>query len=317
MRDLWPSVRLVGGALVLALLVWRFGTGPFADALRVTTWGSVALALVFTAAATLANAWRWRIVSAHLGVPLSTTESLTAYYRSQFLNSVLPGGVLGDAHRGTRHGREVGDLGTGLRATAWDRVSGQVVLAGLVTLAVVLVPTPLRRYSIVAVAAIGLVALAGWWLGHRRGVLSFVGGDLRVLRRPAVSGRLAGASCLSTAAYVAIFAVAVHTVGVDVGPALMVPLALVVLVGSAIPLERGRVGSARGRHGRGVRAGRSHLRRRADREHRVRGALGRRHRPRAGRAARRCRRTPSPSRADSARAHAGGGSPWLTARTRS
>ena len=237
MRDLWPSLRLVGGALVLGLLVWRFGTGPFADAFRVTTWGSVALALVFTAAATLANAWRWRIVSANLGVPLTTTESLTAYYRSQFLNSVLPGGVLGDAHRGTRHGREVGDLGGGLRATAWDRVSGQVVLAGLVTLALALVPTPLRRYAIVAVAGLGLVALAGWWLGHRRGVLSFVGGDLRVLLRPAVSGRLTGASCLSTALYVAIFAVAVHSVGVDVGPALMVPLALVVLVGSAIPLN--------------------------------------------------------------------------------
>jgi uncharacterized membrane protein YbhN (UPF0104 family) len=237
MRDLWPSLRLVGGALVLGVLVWRFGTGPFADAFRVTTWGSVALALVFTAAATLANAWRWRVVSATLGVPLTMTESVTAYYRSQFLNSVLPGGVLGDAHRGTRHGREVGDLGAGLRATGWDRVSGQVVLAGLVTLAVVLVPTPLRRYAIVAVAAIGLVALAGWWLGHRRGVLSFVGGDLRVLLRPAVSGRLTGASCVSTAAYVAIFAVAVHSVGVDVGPALLVPLALVVLVGSAIPLN--------------------------------------------------------------------------------
>jgi uncharacterized membrane protein YbhN (UPF0104 family) len=237
MRDLWPSLRLVGGVLVLGLLVWRFGTGPFADAFRVTTWGSVALALVFTAAATLANAWRWRVVSAHLGVPLTVTESVTAYYRSQFLNSVLPGGVLGDAHRGTRHGREVGDLGAGLRATGWDRVSGQVVLAGLVALAVVLIPTPLRRYAIVAVAAVGLVALAGWWLGHRRGVLSFVGGDLRVLLRPAVSGRLTGASCLSTAAYVAIFAVAVHSVGVDVGPALLVPLALVVLVGSAIPLN--------------------------------------------------------------------------------
>ena len=24
MRDLWPSVRLVGGVLVLVLLVWRF-----------------------------------------------------------------------------------------------------------------------------------------------------------------------------------------------------------------------------------------------------------------------------------------------------
>ena len=237
MRDLWPSVRLVGGGLVLVLLLWQFGTGPFADAWQVTTWGSVALALVLTLFATLANAWRWRVVSAALGVPLTTWESVTAYYRSQFLNTVLPGGVLGDAHRGTRHGQGLGDLGAGLRATVWDRVAGQLVQAGLVVLAVGLMPTPLRRYALVALAALVVLGLAAWWFGRRRGVLSFVGRDLRLLQPSAVGGRLMVASCASTTAYVAIFAVAVHAVGVDVRPTLAVPLALVVLVGAAIPLN--------------------------------------------------------------------------------
>jgi glycosyltransferase 2 family protein len=237
MRDLWPSVRLVGGVAVLALLVWQFGTGPFAAAWRVTTWWTVVAALVLTAVATAANAWRWRVVAASLGVPLSTTESVTAYYRSQFLNSVLPGGILGDAHRGTQHGRRAGDLGTGLRATGWDRVSGQVVQAGLVVVALAVLPTPLRRYAPLAIAGVALVATIAWWLGRRRGLLGFIGRDLRVLLRPAVSGRLAVASCVSTAAYVAIFAVALHSVGSDVAPTLVVPLALVVLAGSAVPLN--------------------------------------------------------------------------------
>lgn len=237
MRDLWPTVRLIGGVLVLVLLVWRFGTGPFADAWRLTTWTSVLAALLLTLGATLANAWRWRVVSAALGVPLTPRESVTAYYRSQFLNSVLPGGILGDAHRGTRHGRDVGDLGAGLRATVWDRVAGQVVQGALVVVALVVLPTPLRRYAPVAVVAVVVVALVAWWLGRRRGLLAFVGDDLRVLLRPAVSGRLMGASCLSTAAYVAVFAVALHSVGVEVTAALVVPLALTVLAGSAIPLN--------------------------------------------------------------------------------
>lgn len=237
MRDLWPTVRLIGGVLVLVLLVWRFGTGPFADAWRLTTWTSVLAALLLTLGATLANAWRWRVVSAALGVPLTPRESVTAYYRSQFLNSVLPGGILGDAHRGTRHGRDVGDLGAGLRATVWDRVAGQVVQGALVVVALVVLPTPLRRYAPVAVVAVVVVALVAWWLGRRRGLLAFVGDDLRVLLRPAVSGRLMVASCLSTAAYVAVFAVALHSVGVEVTAALVVPLALTVLAGSAIPLN--------------------------------------------------------------------------------
>jgi uncharacterized membrane protein YbhN (UPF0104 family) len=237
MRDLWPSVRLIGGVVVLALLVWRFGTGPFADAWRVTTWLSVGAALLLTLGATLANAWRWRVVSAALGVPLSPRESMTAYYRSQFLNSVLPGGILGDAHRGTRHGRDVGDLGAGLRATVWDRVAGQVVLGALAVVALVVLPTPLQRYAPVAVVAVAVLATVGWWLGRRRGLLAFIGTDLRVLLRPAVSGRLAVASCISTTAYVAIFAVALDSVGVEVGAALVVPLALTVLVGSAVPLN--------------------------------------------------------------------------------
>jgi uncharacterized membrane protein YbhN (UPF0104 family) len=241
MRDLWPSVRLVVGVVVLALLVWRFGTGPFADAWRVTTWASVLAALLLTAVATLANAWRWRVVSVALQVPLTPTESVTAYYRSQFLNSVLPGGILGDAHRGTRHGREVGDLGAGLRATVWDRVAGQVVQGALAMVVVAVLPTPLQRYSPVAVVAVGLVAASAWWLGRRRGALAFVARDLRVLLRPAVAGRLVAASCVSTAAYVAVFAVALHSVDADsgagVGTSLVVPLALVVLVGSAIPLN--------------------------------------------------------------------------------
>ena len=33
-RSVWAWVRPLGGAAILAFLVWRLGTGPFLDALR-------------------------------------------------------------------------------------------------------------------------------------------------------------------------------------------------------------------------------------------------------------------------------------------
>ncbi len=235
MSRAWPVLRLVGGALVLLALVWRFGTGPFADAWQVATWSSVAAALVLTAAATLANAWRWRVIAHAFGVPLTPAGSVAAYYRSQFLNSVLPGGVLGDAHRGVRHGRAAGDLGAGLRAVVWDRATGQVVQGGLLVVALVVLPSPMRGAAPVALLAVGLVAVLGrWLLGRSTG---FVGDDLRVLLRPATAARVVAASCVSTAAHVAVFLVALATVGVDTSAAQVVVIALIVLVGSAVPLS--------------------------------------------------------------------------------
>ena len=73
---------------------------------------------------TAACAWRWLVVARGLGVELSPSHAIAAYYRSQFLNTVLPGGLLGDVHRGVDHGRAVGRLSRGLRAVAWERVAG-------------------------------------------------------------------------------------------------------------------------------------------------------------------------------------------------
>jgi hypothetical protein len=42
-----------------------------------------------------------------------------ACYRSQFPNTTLPSGVLGDVHRAVRPGRDVGDENRALRAVAW------------------------------------------------------------------------------------------------------------------------------------------------------------------------------------------------------
>jgi len=130
-RRAWTGARLLCAALVLAVLVHRVGPGPFLDGLRGLGPGTLLAAAGIGLGTTVLSAWRWQVVARSLGMDLSLPAAIAAYYRSQFLNCALPGGVLGDVHRGVRHGAEVMDLGRGVRAVFWERVAGQVVQVAL------------------------------------------------------------------------------------------------------------------------------------------------------------------------------------------
>src|SRR5437660_3139046 len=123
-RTVWVWGRLAGSALVLAVLVWRLGTSPFLDGLRTVNGGALAAGAGITVLTTVCYAWRWKIVAGGLGLDLSMPAGVAAYYRALFLNVTLPGGVVGDVHRGASHGREVSDVSRALRAVAWERCAG-------------------------------------------------------------------------------------------------------------------------------------------------------------------------------------------------
>ena len=134
----------LAAAATLGVLVWRVGTGPFLDGLRAVDGRALAAASGLAVLTTVCCAWRWRTVAGGLGVELPLRTAVAAYYRSLFLNVTLPGGVVGDVHRGISHGRESRDVGLGLRAVAWERSAGQAVQI-LLTIAVLLVlPSPVR-----------------------------------------------------------------------------------------------------------------------------------------------------------------------------
>ena len=95
----WAWTRLAVGAGILVALVWWLGVSPFIDALHSIDAWSLAAAAGIAVPTTVCCAWRWRLVSRGLGSELPMGEAVGAYYRSQFLNTVLPGGVLGDVHR--------------------------------------------------------------------------------------------------------------------------------------------------------------------------------------------------------------------------
>jgi glycosyltransferase 2 family protein len=219
-RRWWALVRVAAGAAVLGVLAWRVGTQPFVAGLHAVGPGSVVAALVLVAGSTLCAAERWRLVARTAGITITTREAVAAYYRSQFLNSVLPGGIVGDVHRAIAH-RTV-------RSVVVERVLGQAVQIA-VGLLVVLVawPTDLAPSTpvLAACAAGGILVLAGV-------VLVFTDRTyLDVETVPAVLGL----SALAAAGHAVVFLVAAHAVGVDANEGTLAALAFVVLVAAALP----------------------------------------------------------------------------------
>ena len=235
--------RLAAAAAVFAVLVWRLGTGPFLDGIHAVDGGSLAAASVLAVLTTTCCAWRWRIVAGGLGVDLPLGSAVTAYYRSLFLNVTLPGGVVGDVHRGVSHGRDTSDVARGLRAVAWERSAGQVVQA-IVTVAVLLVlpsavpaAVPLVALAVLAAAA-AIVALAVR-PRHADGRSRWRAVAARELREALLARRawpvVALASTLVVAGHAATFLLAAHAAGVSAPPSTLLPLALLVLFGGALP----------------------------------------------------------------------------------
>ena len=241
-------VQPLGGAIVVVALFWRIGPAPLVDALgRIDGWSLVAvsgIALVTTAC----TSWRWVLVARGLGLRLSLWEAITASYRSQFLNVSLPSGVVGDVHRGLSHGRETGDVGRALRSVVWERSAGQAVQLCLAGLAVLVVPSPFRGQLLTAPALLGTAAIAALLalalLATRRSRsrvnhwLHAVATDVRhsVLGRGTWPG-VVGASIVAVAGHVATFLIAARTAGIVASPLGLVPIAFVVLVAMALPLN--------------------------------------------------------------------------------
>jgi hypothetical protein len=174
---------------------------------------------------------------------------VAAYYRSLFLNVTLPGGVVGDVHRGVSHGRAVSDVGRGLRAVVWERSAGQVVQVALTLVVLLALPSPVHSSmplvaTVLVVAAFGVVFVArarpgagrSRWARLRR----VATGDIRdaVLARRAWLG-IALASALVVGGHAVTFLIAARTAGVTAPPSRMLPLALLVMLAMVLPSVAG------------------------------------------------------------------------------
>src|SRR6478735_12287528 len=252
----WRWARLLGGVAILAVLVWRVGTGPFLDGLRTVEWWTLAAAVGIGAITTLCSAWRWSLVAHGLGVDVPLGSAFAAYYRSEFLNAPLPGGVLGDVHRGVRHGRDVGDVGRGLRAVGWERSAGQVLQIVLTVVVLLVLPSPVHSSMPLIAVAVVAVALGAVLLSRvlPRGGSSRAARVVRTAAADIRGGLLANrawpgivlASVLVVAGHTATFLIAARTAGSTASIGQLLPLAVLILLAMGIPLNIGGWGPREG-----------------------------------------------------------------------
>jgi hypothetical protein len=241
----WRWLRLLGGAAVLAAVVHRWGATPFLDAVRRVDVRLLGLAVGVAGVTTLCAARRWVVVAEGLGTGLPLRTALAACYRSQLINSTLPAGVLGDVDRGVNHGRVVGDLGRGLRGVWWERSAGQAVQA-LLTVAVVLaVPSPFRPSRAVVVAGLLALTLAVTMLHRASAGSSWLGTLVRAVVADVRRGllpartwpRVLAMSVVVVIGHCATFVIAARAAGSTAPLTTLLPLTLLVLMASGLPLN--------------------------------------------------------------------------------
>ena len=199
-------VRVAAGLLVLGVLAWQLGTGPFVDGLRADQpVGGAGRARRHRRDDVVLRrcAGRWSRPGCGEPVPLRT--AYVAYYRSQLLNATLPGGVVGDVHRGVRHG---------WRGVLWERASARWCRSRWS--ARCCCPAP-WRWS----------ALAAWSL---------------VARRPAA--RCCCCPRWRVAGHLLVFLVAAAVRGRPPLAAPALPIGALVLLGAADPAQHRRLGTA-------------------------------------------------------------------------
>jgi uncharacterized membrane protein YbhN (UPF0104 family) len=254
-RALRAHLGTVVGAAVLAVVVWRLGTGVFVDGLRRIDGPALLAAVGIGVVTTALSAWRWQLVARGLGIRLPYGPAIADYYRALFLNAALPGGVLGDVHRAVRHGRSSGDLGRGVRAVVLERAAGQVVLAvagaGVLLTVASPVRSEVRQFALpAAVAALGAVAVGlavrmnrGAGARRRRALVAQVRAALLSRRNgPGV----AVASVAVLAGHVAMFLLAARVTGSDASAVVLLPLAVLALLAMSLPLNVGGWGPREG-----------------------------------------------------------------------
>lgn len=239
------AARIVAALTVVVATAAVVGAAPFVEGLASISPWTILAAVALAAVATAAAAWRWRMVSTGFGLPLAWGDAFTAYYRSQFLNTVLPGGVVGDVQRAYVQGSDHDRLDLAARAVAAERIAGQLVQIVL-TLAILLplgLTSPLAPLAWLSggVVVLALVAVAA--VAFSRRGRSMLRREYRLLRpvvsRPLTLVAITGASVVVVAAHAATFVVAGLAAGVHAEAAELALVALIVLGGAAIPLSIG------------------------------------------------------------------------------
>lgn len=234
-----PSRRRTVGVAVAALqvvvtvgLLWlvvaRFGVEPFVRAAASLPWWALCTGVALGGVGVSAQALRWRLVARRLDIRINVGSAVGRVWQAAFLNSVLPGGLAGDALRAlddssdatSGTGRQA--VASGFAAVAAERLAGTAVVftAAAVALA------SLAPFVAAGCGAAAVVAVAVAWRWMRR----LPARDILTV---------AVLSVLGWAAFAGIFVVATAALAPEVVPGAMPVVAAVSIAGMSVPIGVG------------------------------------------------------------------------------
>lgn len=256
-RALRAHLGSLTGAGILAVLLWRLGSGVFLDGLSRIDAPTLLAALGIGLVTTVFSAWRWVLVARALRIRLPLGGAVGDYYRALFLNAALPGGVLGDVHRAVRHGRSAGDLGRGVRAVVLERAAGQLALLGAGAAVLLTMPSPVRAHTrqiapLLALAALGALAVGLAVRMNRapvrrgRALRATLGEARRALLSRRNGPGVAVSSVVVLAGHLTMFVLAARVAGSTASVAVLTPLAVLALLAMGLPLNVGGWGPREG-----------------------------------------------------------------------
>jgi len=234
LRSRWlrVTIRFLVGLAALLTVIAYVGTGPLLTGILSIDARTIAAALALAAVATAAAAWRWCVIATRLGLDLSWATAFGRYYQSQFLNTVIPGGIMGDVHRAVGHGQSAESVAQSARAVVIERTAGQLVQISLSLIIFLFVGAQFVGLLLAGIAVVlGIIVV---------GLAVAVLGSVRALAQVSV------ASVIVISCHVATFAIATAAIGVTVSGGQLLVLALLVLLGASIPFSIGGWGPREG-----------------------------------------------------------------------
>lgn len=129
-------LKLLASAGLMAAMLWLTDTGDVAGRLIKANWMWLAASFASLTLATVSMARRWQLTAHALEIRLGLGVALREYYLAQLINSVLPGGVLGDVGRAARLRRQ-SDWARAGQSVAAERLVGQVAMFSLLSLGLI------------------------------------------------------------------------------------------------------------------------------------------------------------------------------------
>lgn len=224
------QAAVTGG--LLALIVARWGAAPFVHAVAgVPVWAWV-FGLLLGSLGVVAQALRWRLVARGQGIRVPVGSAVARCWQAAFLNSVLPGGLAGDALRAADDSSDATvntgkrALGRGFAAVAAERLAGTAVVFTAAAIALCTrVPLAATGCALVALVA---VAVAWRWI--------------RLLPARHLIA-VAALSVLGWASFLGVFIVVTMSLTSEVLPVQTPALGSIALAGMSVPIGVGGWGT--------------------------------------------------------------------------